>query len=70
MQDFTEGFYLSAFTIFMGGLALIVRFAYKSKCKEVTCGCIKIVRDTDVEEREDTQEIRHENTTPSLNSTF
>ena len=29
---------------------------YKSKCKEVQCGCLKIVRDTEIEEREDIEE--------------
>lgn len=63
MADVTQGidsyFYLSALTIFMGGLGLIIRYAYKSKCKEFQCGCIKIVRDIETEEREDMQEQRH-----------
>jgi hypothetical protein len=29
----------------------LVSLAYKSKCKEIACGCIKIVRDTDAEEK-------------------
>jgi len=36
-------------TLFILALA---RIAYKSKCKEVNCGCIKIIRDTDIEEKE------------------
>ena len=26
--------------------------AYKSKCKEVSCCCIKIIRDVEIEEKE------------------
>jgi hypothetical protein len=33
--------------------------AYKSKCKEVACCCIKIVRDTDAEEKEEEFRILH-----------
>jgi hypothetical protein len=62
MADITQGidayFYLSALTIFMGGIGLIVRYAYKSKCKEVNMCCIKIVRDTVAEEREDLEECK------------
>lgn len=60
MADVTQGidayFYLSALTIFMGGIGLIVRYSYKSKCKEVSMCCIKIVRDIETEEREDMEE--------------
>jgi hypothetical protein len=62
MADITQGidayFYLSALTIFMGGVGLIVRYSYKSKCKEVDCCCIKIVRDIETEEREDIEESK------------
>ena len=62
MADVTQGidayFYLSALTIFMGGIGLIVRYSYKSKCKEVVCCCIKIVRDIETEEREDIEESK------------
>jgi hypothetical protein len=32
--------------------------AYKSKCKEVSCCCLKIVRDTEVEENLDEAEAQ------------
>jgi hypothetical protein len=32
---------------------------YKSKCKEVTCCCIKIVRDTELEEKEHEYDVEH-----------
>ena len=37
-------------------LLKMTSMAYQSKCKEVSCCCLKIVRDTEAEERED--EIR------------
>jgi hypothetical protein len=33
--------------------------AYKSKCKVIDCCCIKIVRDTDAEEKEEEFRINH-----------
>ena len=63
MTDLAEGvnayFYLSVLTLMMGGVGLIVRYSYKSKCKEVQCGCLKIVRDIEIEEREDIEERKH-----------
>ena len=55
MGDLSAGidsyFYLSLATTFFGGLALITRHAYKSKCIEFECGCIKIKRNIEAEER-------------------
>jgi hypothetical protein len=39
-------------TTIVGFLLKLTSMAYKSKCKEVSCCCLKIVRDTDAEERE------------------
>ena len=62
MADVTQGidayFYLSALTIFMGGIGLIVRYSYKSKCSSVELCCIKITRDIETEEREDMEESK------------
>jgi hypothetical protein len=33
--------------------------AYKSKCKEVVCCCIKIIRDVEAEEKEEEFKITH-----------
>jgi hypothetical protein len=67
MSDLTGGidsyFYLTLATIFFGGVGLITRYAYKSKCVEFECCCIKIKRDIDVEEREDTLAMKN---SPSL----
>ena len=74
MADVTQGidayFYLSALTILMGGIGLIVRYSYKSKCSSVDLCCIKIVRDIETEEREDIEEMRHPiPSSPSLKKT-
>ena len=45
-------FYTFIVSTLSGFVLALVRMAYKSKCKEVNCGCIKIVRDTQVEEAE------------------
>ena len=65
MGDITAGidgfFWLSLATLIFGGIGLCVRFFYKSKCKYVKiCGCIKIDRDVDIEEREDMNNINNE----------
>jgi len=44
-------------------LIIIIRFGYKSKCKSVDCCCMKIVRDTENEEKLD--EISMKNKTDS-----
>ena len=74
MSDLAEGvnsfFYLSVLTLIMGGVGLIVRYSYKSKCSSVDLCCIKIVRDIETEEREDMEEMRHPMpSSPSLKKT-
>jgi len=57
MGDITQGidgfFFLSLTTLISGGLTLLIRFAYKSKCKSVELCCIKIDRDIENEVKED-----------------
>jgi hypothetical protein len=36
----------------IGFVLAVIKMAYKSKCKEINCGCLKIIRDTDTEEKE------------------
>ena len=73
MADVTQGidayFYLSALTIFMGGIGLIVRYSYKSKCSSVELCCIKITRDIETEEREDMEENKRPSS-PSIKTTL
>ena len=65
MGDITQGidgfFFLSLTTLICGGLGLLIRFAYKSKCKSVKICCLKIDRDIETELKEDLQNP----TTPS-----
>ena len=57
MADITQGidsyFYLSVLTLMCGGLTLLIRFAYKSKCKTVELCCLRIDRDIETELKED-----------------
>jgi len=57
MGDITNGidgfFFLSLATLVCGGLTLLIRFAYKSKCKSVELCCLKIDRDVETELKED-----------------
>jgi hypothetical protein len=57
MGEITQGidgfFFLSLTTLICGGLTLLIRFAYKSKCKSVELCCIKIDRDIENEVKED-----------------
>ena len=68
MSELTDGidgyFYLTLATIVFGGIGLITRYAYKSKCYEVELCCIKIKRDIEAEEREDLEEMKHPTTRP------
>ena len=57
MGDITDGvnavFYLSLGTIMCSSIALMIRYCYKSKCKEVYCCCLRIMRDVEIEKIED-----------------
>ena len=46
-------FYLSLATLLCSSLTLLIRFCYKSKCREFKCLCIKIKRDVNIEKEED-----------------
>lgn len=48
----TEIFYTFVITTGVGLIITITRMCYKSKCKEISIGCIKIIRDTETEEKE------------------
>ena len=57
MADITQNidgfFWLSLATIIFTSVGLFVRYSYKSKCSEVSCCCLKIIRDVDIEKQED-----------------
>ena len=45
----SEVFWVAFTTTISGMIIKLCSMAYKSKCKEVACFCIKIIRDTDAE---------------------
>ena len=48
----TETFYMFLLTSLIGFIIAMSKMCYKSKCKEVDLCCIKIIRDTEIEEKE------------------
>ena len=56
-SDLTGSFWLAMGTMVFAFFGLIVRFGYKSKCKEVSCCCLHVQRDVDDETREDLAEL-------------
>ena len=47
---FSELFWTGFYTAMIGCSLASCNFFYKSKCKEVKCCCLKIIRDTGAEE--------------------
>jgi hypothetical protein len=58
-MDLSEVFWVAFVGTVSGCLIKLASMAYKSKCKEVSCCCIKIVRDVEAEEREVEFAIQH-----------
>ena len=61
----SEVFWIAFITTISGVIIKLCSMAYKSKCKEVSCCCIKLVRDVELEEKENEFEITHR--VPPLN---
>jgi hypothetical protein len=57
-QVFNAVFWSFFITSIIGFVLKCSSMAYKSKCKEVSCCCLKIVRDTEVEENLDEAEAQ------------
>lgn len=55
----SEVFWVAFITTISGVIIKLASMAYKSKCKEVACCCLKIVRDTEAEEKEEEFRITH-----------
>ena len=53
---FTETFYVGLYSALMGFVLAISAQCYRSKCKEVSFCCIKIIRDVEGEEELDIQQ--------------
>jgi hypothetical protein len=55
----SEVFWVAFTTTITGTIIKLCSMAYKSKCKEVVCCCIKIIRDIEAEEKEEEFRIIH-----------
>jgi hypothetical protein len=53
---FTETFFVGLYSALMGFVLAIMAQCYRSKCKEVSFCCVKIIRDTTAEEELDFQQ--------------
>ena len=58
---FTETFYVGLYSALMGFVLAVINLLYRSKCKEVDICCIKVIRDTQIEEELDLQQPRPNN---------
>jgi hypothetical protein len=56
----SEVFWVAFISTISGVIIKLCSMAYKSKCKEVACCCIKIVRDVEAEEKETEFRINHQ----------
>jgi hypothetical protein len=52
---FSEVFFTGLYSSLIGFLIAFAAQCYKSKCKEVKIGCIKVIRDVEGEEQLDRQ---------------
>jgi aldehyde:ferredoxin oxidoreductase len=59
MVDLSEVFFVFLVTAVSGMIIKLASMAYKSKCKECSVCCIKVVRDVDLEEKELEFRIKH-----------
>jgi len=59
-MSLSEVFYTFVISSSIGLLIIISKLIFKSKCKNVDCCCIHIVRDTENETKERELEINHD----------
>lgn len=59
MAQLTEVFWVTFITIVSGMVIKIASMCYKSKCRQVDVCCIKIIRDTTAEAKEEEYRIDH-----------
>jgi hypothetical protein len=55
----SEVFWVAFITTISGMIIKLASMAYKSKCKEATFCCFKVIRDTEAEEKEEEFRIIH-----------
>jgi hypothetical protein len=65
----SEVFWVAFVTTITGMIIKLVSMAYKSKCKEVDCCCMKIIRDVEAEEKEEEFRVLHQPITQQPPST-
>ena len=53
----SEVFWIAFISTVSGIVLKLASMAYKSKCKECSMGCIKVIRDVELEEKENEFEI-------------
>lgn len=64
----SEVFFMALMTTISGLLIKCLSMAYKSKCKEVSLCCLKIVRDVELEEKEQEFMVNHPPSSPKETS--
>ena len=65
---FTETFYVGLYSALMGFVLAISAQCYRSKCKEVSFCCIKIIRDVEGEEELDIQQQQQQRSQNPISS--
>ena len=64
----SEVFWTFFVSSMVGFVIAIMKMCYKSKCKEVSFCCMKIIRDTEAEEKETEFVLTHRPTSPNNNN--
>jgi len=59
MVDLSEVFFVFLVTAVSGMIIKLASMAYKSKCRECSVCCIKVIRDVNLEEKEMEFKIKH-----------
>jgi hypothetical protein len=58
-EIFNSVFWLAVVGSLSGFMLKLISIIFKSKCKEVSCCCMKIIRDVDLEEKQSEFELIH-----------
>lgn len=56
----SEVFWVAFITTISGMVIKLASMAYKSKCKECSVCCLRVIRDVELEEKENEFEITHQ----------
>jgi hypothetical protein len=72
-SDLTGSFWIASGTMLFAFFGLIVRYSYKSKCKNFSICCLKIERDIESEKEEDIEALhitRNKSESPKIATTI